>query len=231
MKQDITKREQCFKRLQAKDKRKFGFTLDRLQLPSEFENQQPDEEAEVSCVEKKTSAGDLELALVPYENKVEGDVEDDFSKILESPPMEAPRTPPRVDKRWASPSETTGFSSADIRAAKRLSMQSVGMRFSDSPQAFQQQMAGQVDPKTGLGNAKPKSLDEDLLKAAMQHVPKEADVKTKGPKVLKRPSMMKRPAAAEGGGNEPVMKRPAFCEPAVDEPALPAEVVEAEVGS
>ena len=50
MKQDITKREQCFKRLASKDKKRFGLILERLQLPPEFENQQSDEEAAVNCV-------------------------------------------------------------------------------------------------------------------------------------------------------------------------------------
>ena len=62
-----------------------------------------------------------------------------------------------------------------------------------------------VDPKSGLGSSTSRSLDDELLKEAMNHIPKDADEKAKkATKVFKRPSMMKRPSAAGEEGSSAV---------------------------
>ena len=94
LKIDITKRDVCFKRLSPKEKKGFNLILERLQLPSDYENQQSDEEQEVSCMETKSSTESLVLAEVG-QTSVGPDAESTFAKILEDPPLPAPCTPPR----------------------------------------------------------------------------------------------------------------------------------------
>ena len=127
LKTDITKRDMCFKRLSSKEKKGFNLILERLQLPSDYENHQSDEEQEVSCMETKSSTESL--VLTEEKSSVGPDAESTFAKILEDPPLPAPCTPPREFTK-----DMAGFKSEDTRRAKKLSMQSVGMRFVDSPQ-------------------------------------------------------------------------------------------------
>ena len=127
LKTDLTKRDMCFKRLSSKEKKGFNLILERLQLPSDYENHQSDEEQEVSCMETKSSTESL--VLTEEKSSVGPDAESTFAKILEDPPLPAPCTPPREFTK-----DMAGFKSEDTRRAKKLSMQSVGMRFVDSPQ-------------------------------------------------------------------------------------------------
>ena len=208
LKMDITKREGCYKRLTSKEKKSFNLILDRMQLPADYEPQQSDEDQEVSCVESKPSTDSLVL----YDKtSLDDDAETTFAKILGEPPLPAPCTPPRGFSK-----EMAGFKSDDVRAAKKLSQQGVGMRFVESPQQQssifdvpkKKQETDSFDSKSGLGPSKPKSkplcLDDEILNEALQHVPKEADPKAKATKVLKRPSMMKRPSAADEEGSSAV---------------------------
>ena len=208
LKMDITRREGCYKRLTSKEKKSFNLILDRMQLPADYEPQQSDEDQEVSCVESKPSTDSLVL----YDKtSLDDDAETTFAKILGEPPLPAPCTPPRGFSK-----EMAGFKSDDVRAAKKLSQQGVGMRFVESPQQQssifdvpkKKQETDSFDSKSGLGPSKPKSkplcLDDEILNEALQHVPKEADPKAKATKVLKRPSMMKRPSAADEEGSSAV---------------------------
>lgn len=204
LKTDIAKREICYKRLSPKEKKGFALILDRLQLPADYENLQSDEEQEVSCVETKLSTESLGTEVVAY-TSVDPDAESTFGAILESPPLPAPCTPPPDFTK-----DMAGFKSEDVRRAKKLSMQSVGMRFADSPPpsipelSIKKQKTEYVDPKSGLGSSRSRSLDDEVLKAAMKHVPREADPKAKANKVFKRPSMMKRPSSSAGAVQEVV---------------------------
>ena len=198
LKMDVSKRELCYKKLTSKERKAFNLVLDRMQLPADYENQLSDEEQEVSCImESKPSAESLVLSTEP---SVDDDAAAAFAKILDEPPLPAPCTPPSFTKEMA------GFKSDDVRAAKKLSLGSVGMRFVDSPQqpstvdvTEKKQKTESYNSKTGLGSSK---LDDaDILKEALNHVPKEADPKAKATKVKKRPSMMKRPSAAGQGGS------------------------------
>ena len=195
LKTDIAKREICYKRLSPKEKKGFALILDRLQLPADYENLQSDEEQEVSCVETKKWWHTLQLILMRSPPLVQ------FWKVLPCQPLALHHL---ITKDMA------GFKSEDVRRAKKLSMQSVGMRFADSPPpsipqlSIKKQKTEYVDPKTGLGSSRSRSLDDEVLKAAMKHVPREADPKAKANKVSKRPSMMKRPSSSAGAVQEVV---------------------------
>ena len=198
LKMDISKRELCYKKLTTKERKGFNLILDRIQLPADYENQLSDEEQEVSCMESKPSADSLVLSPEP---SLDDDAETAFAKILEDPPLPAPCTPPRGFTK-----EMAGFKSDDVRAAKKLSLQAVGMRFVDSPHQpsipdvpkKKQKTDESYNSKSGLG---PSKLEDEILNEALNHVPKEADPKAKATKVFKRPSMMKRPSAAGEGGS------------------------------
>ena len=80
LKTDITKRDMCFKRLSSKEKKGFNLILERLQLPSDYENHQFDEEQEVSCMETKSSTESL--VLTEEKSSVGPDAESTFAKTL-----------------------------------------------------------------------------------------------------------------------------------------------------
>lgn len=176
---------------------------------------------EVPCFNPKPAKEDESLssalAIVPFgtgQGDSQASMDFDisaFGKVLaEEPPLPAPSTPPPAKGSNAFISQVS-FGSAEERSRKRKVQEGVGFKLSprvqDSPPpapAKQKRDGQDVDPVSGYGSSRgniPVS-DDDLLQAALDHVPKASSVA----KVLKRPSAnmkrpsssMKRPAAHEG---------------------------------
>lgn len=211
LKRDMTKRSIVFRRLEKEDRTRFILILERIQLPAEFDDQSDDEQdMEVPCFNPKPAKEDESLssavAIVPFgtgQGDSQASMDFDisaFGRVLaEEPPLPAPSTPPPAKGSNAFISQVS-FASAEERSRKRKVQEGVGFKLSprvqDSPPpapAKQKRDGQDVDIPVS---------DDDLLQAALDHVPKASSVA----KVLKRPSAnmkrpsssMKRPAAHEG---------------------------------